>query len=351
MTADPTALSVADPAVEIRGLEVSFALRGSARRRGGPKRLAAVDTVDLVLPRGQAVGLVGESGCGKTTLGRAIVGQLPPTAGSILVDGATMPAKRSRADQRRVQMVFQDPMSSLNPKMKLGSMLAELLTVHDMVPRQQIEERVYELLTSVGLPGRARDLYPETLSGGQRQRAGIARALALAPEILVADEITSALDVSIQAQVLTLLLDLKDRLGLTVLFISHNLAVIRQVCDQVAVMYLGRIVEQGPTETIFTQPEHPYTRLLLSSIPRLDVVNLGATTVDEIDRPVSTGIPVGCRFHPRCGLAATVCTTDDPMLFTGAPDHAAACHFAFGRGAENVDAAASHPRTIDEGTS
>jgi oligopeptide/dipeptide ABC transporter ATP-binding protein len=319
------------PAVSMREVRMTFPLPGTSLLGRGGKRMTAVDGVDLDLFRGEALGLVGESGCGKTTLGRILVGQTLPDAGQVSVHGTVLGRKRSRDERRRVQMVFQDPMSSLNPRLRIGEVLAELLRVHHMVPSADIGRRTGELLSAVGLPQRFRDTYPGVLSGGQRQRVSIARALALEPQVLVADEITSALDVSIQAQVLSLLLDLKDRLGLTLLFISHNLAVVRQVCERVAVMYLGRIVEIGPTETVFADPQHPYTRLLLSSIPRLD-----GPLADPADSGEPGGIGIagdtgGCRFAPRCPLAQQVCTRIDPALYGPDVAHTSACHFSFGR--------------------
>jgi oligopeptide/dipeptide ABC transporter ATP-binding protein len=291
--------------------------------------MSAVDGVDLALAPGEALALVGESGCGKSTLARTVVGLLQPQAGTVAIDGRPV-RRRSRAERRRVQMVFQDPSSSLNPRLRVRYVLAELLRVNGVVPARHVERRCRDLMTSVGLGADTLDSFPATLSGGQRQRVSIARALALRPQLLVADEVTSALDVSVQAQVLALLLDLKEELGLTLLFISHNLAVVRQVCDRVAVMYLGRIVEEGPTADVFADPRHPYTRLLLASVPRIDEVNLGAAAFPDAEPPDAAHPPVGCRFHPRCPLAQPgLCDTTDPSLEHGTPDHAAACHFAW----------------------
>ncbi len=278
--------------------------------------------------RGEALGLVGESGCGKSTLGRCIVGLYEPTEGQVLVEGHALPAKRTAADRRRVQMIFQDPYSSLNPRMTVHQALAELLRVHKLVPRAGIDARCRELLDLVGLPPSALDAYPRQFSGGQRQRISIARALALEPEILIADEPVSALDVSVQATVLNLLADLRRRLGLTMLFVAHNMAVVRHVCDRVAVMYLGRIVETAPSDQLFSDARHPYTQALLRAVPRLAPGH--ATVRDAVvgDPPSPVNLPPGCRFNPRCPRAEEICRELDPPLeFHGV--HGAACHFAW----------------------
>src|SRR6478672_213423 len=275
-------------------------------RRGDLEVLRAVDGVDLELARGEALGLVGESGCGKSTLGRCLVGLYEPTAGEIRFDGATLPARRDKATRRRMQMVFQDPYSSLNPRMTVRQTLSELLRVHRMVPRDRIDERCRELMDLVGLGARSLDAHPRQFSGGQRQRVSIARALALEPELLVADEPVSALDVSVQATVLNLLEELRAKLGLTVLLIAHNLAVVRHVCDRVAVMYLGRIVETAPTEQLFSDPRHPYTQGLLKAVPRLVPGRPSDAAAMEGDPPSPINLPSGCRFHTRCPLAQDV---------------------------------------------
>jgi oligopeptide/dipeptide ABC transporter ATP-binding protein len=323
-----------EPLLDIRGLEMHFPLRGGLQRRlrGLPQEvLRAVDGVDLAIARGETLGLVGESGCGKSTLGRCIVGLYEPTAGELRFDDAPLGMKRERAARRRIQMVFQDPYSSLNPRLTVRQTLAELLRAHRMVPREHIEERCRELLDLVGLGERALDAHPRQFSGGQRQRVAIARALALEPELLVADEPVSALDVSVQATVLNLLEDLRDKLGLTVLLIAHNMAVVRQVCDRVAVMYLGRIVESAETQKLFADPRHPYTQGLLKAVPRL-VPGRASEAVGVVgDPPSPVDLPSGCRFHPRCPIAQPPrCTTDDPELLARATDsgHRAACHFA-----------------------
>jgi ABC-type glutathione transport system ATPase component len=259
-------------AVEVEDLRVTFRRRGartaSARDSG---RLVAVDDVSLSVARGDCVGIVGESGSGKSTLARTIVGLQRPDSGRIRIDGEQVGPRRDRRQRRRVQLVFQDPFSALNPAMKVRQMLGELLAVHKIVPRASIGARSVELLRSVGLPPEFLDAYPRALSGGQRQRVSIARALALEPEVLLADEVVSALDVSVQADILNLLIRLRAEFGLTIVFISHNLAVVRQLCERVVVMYLGRVVESGPVESVFADPQDGYTKTLLDSIPRVVV--------------------------------------------------------------------------------
>jgi oligopeptide/dipeptide ABC transporter ATP-binding protein len=323
------------PLLEVRGLHLHFDLgRGLAGRLRGRQTevLRAVDGVDLELARGETLGLVGESGCGKSTLGRTIVGLYTPTSGEVRYEGQTLSADRERRERRRIQMVFQDPYSSLNPRMTVRQTLAELLRVHQVVPKESVDERCRELVGLVGLPERALDAHPRQFSGGQRQRIAIARALALEPEVLVADEPVSALDVSVQATVLNLLDDLRERLGLTVLLIAHNMAVVRHVCDRVAVMYLGRIVETAPTDEVFTDPRHPYTQGLLRAVPRLTPGRAGDAAAVAGDPPSPIDLPTGCRFHPRCPIAQEpVCSTDDPALVAGPARaaHRAACHFAW----------------------
>jgi oligopeptide/dipeptide ABC transporter ATP-binding protein len=318
---------VAEPLVEVRGLRMEYPVRG---RRG--EVLRAVDGVDLELHHGEALGLVGESGCGKSTLGRCIVGLEDPTAGEVRYAGTRMTASRSGADRRRIQMVFQDPYSSLNPRMTVRQTLAELLRAHKMVPRERIEDRCRELLDVVGLGPRCLDAHPRQFSGGQRQRISIARALALEPEVLIADEPVSALDVSVQATVLNLLEDLRAKLGLTMLLIAHNMAVVRHACDRVAVMYLGRIVETAPGGELFADARHPYAQGLLRAVPRLVPRRAEEAAGVAGDPPSPINLPSGCRFHPRCPLAqAPLCVEQDPPLTPGPeqPSHSAACHFAW----------------------
>jgi oligopeptide transport system ATP-binding protein len=325
---------VSEPLLEVRDLEMQFVVAdsvGRRLRRLQPERLRAVDGVDLRIERGEALGLVGESGCGKSTLGRCIVGLYTPTAGEICYRGEVLPASRERAQRRRMQMVFQDPYSSLNPRMTVRQALSELLRVHQMVPRNKVDERCRELMDLVGLGPRALDAHPRQFSGGQRQRVSIARALALEPELLVADEPVSALDVSVQATILNLLDELRRRLGLTMLFIAHNMAVVRHVCDRVAVMYLGKIAETAPTAELFSNPRHPYTQGLLKAVPRLAPGRVSEAVAVAGDPGSPIEPPSGCRFHPRCPIAQEICPRVSPALDPGpeTPAHLAACHFAW----------------------
>ncbi len=333
VTADLQPSGEAGPLLAATGLSVSFQLGSAlmARLRHEAHVLHAVDGVDLHIERGEALALVGESGSGKSTLARALAGLQRPDSGEIRMDGKLLPARRSRSDQRKIQMVFQDPYSSLNPRMTVGGMLHELLRVHHIVAGNEVESYTRELLGLVGLTEEAVHAYPRQFSGGQRQRVAIARALALRPELLVADEPVSALDVSVQATILNLLQDLRAELGLTLLLISHNLAVVRHLCDRVAVMYLGRIIEVAPTETLFARPRHPYTAGLLAAIPRMTFAAEGDAPAVQGDPPSPLRIPSGCRFRTRCPMAQAICEQEDPALTTSASDpaHSAACHFAF----------------------
>lgn len=298
-----------------------------------PHVIKAVDGVDLTLAAGETLGLVGESGCGKSTLSRCVMGLYQPTAGSIRYAGQALDGLPTAAQRRTVQMVFQDPYSSLNPRMTVGQTLSELLRYHRIVPREKVRTRCLELMELVGLPPEALSRTPRQFSGGQRQRIGIARALALEPTVLIADEPVSALDVSVQATIINLLLDLKQTLGLSMVFVSHNMAVIRQVSDRIAVMYRGRIVETGATADVFDRPQHPYTALLLSAVPRMlaDVPTPVIGTADPLavvdgepdadESPfaahVIEGEGSGCRFRPRCPVAMSVCAKEPGLLPVG----------------------------------
>jgi oligopeptide/dipeptide ABC transporter ATP-binding protein len=312
---------VADALIEVDDLSVRFASEHG-------RSLRAVESVNLQVAEGEVLGLVGESGCGKTTVAKCIAGRISPSAGTVRFDGRTLERTRSKEDRRAIQMVFQDPYSSLNPRMSVRRVLAELLRVHGLVQRAAIEDRCIELMALVGMPRDALDGLPSQFSGGQRQRIAIARALAVEPRVIIADEPVSALDVSVQATILRLFEDLRSRLGLTVVFISHNLAVVRHLSDRVAVMYLGRIVEQGDREPVFRDPRHPYTRALLASAPRLHQVELVRPVVKG-EPPSPIDIPTGCSFHPRCPRAEALCSRDRPGLepVDAGDDHVAACHF------------------------
>lgn len=313
--------------VAVDGLVKHFPVRkGVFSRVAGAVR--AVDGLSFRIPKGQTLSLVGESGSGKTTAGRAILRLIEPTAGTVLFAGedVTEFGRGSlRAFRKRAQIIFQDPFGSLNPRMTVYGMLAEVLHVHRIVPRAKRRDRVHELLARVGLSPEAAGRYPHEFSGGQRQRIGIARALAAEPEFIVADEPVSALDVSIQAQILNLLEDLQQQLGLTYLFIGHDLSVIRHISDQVAVMYLGRIVEIGPVRKIFEHPVHPYTRALLAAAPDPNAPAHQGRKMLSGDMPSPIAPPSGCRFHPRCPDAIPACAKHDPALNEVGGEQRAAC--------------------------
>jgi oligopeptide/dipeptide ABC transporter ATP-binding protein len=312
----------------VRDLVKHFPIRrGVFSRTVGYVR--AVDGVSLTIPRGKTLSLVGESGCGKTTTGRCILRLIEPTAGTVLFDGFDVTAlskSRLRELRERMQPVFQDPYGSLNPRMTVYSMLAEIIRAHTLAPRLLRRDRVYELLDLVGLPSEAADRYPHEFSGGQRQRIGIARALATDPKLIVADEPISALDVSIQAQILNLMDDLQQRLGLTYLFIGHDLSVVRHISDIVAVMYLGRIVETGAVQDIFANTTHPYSKALLSAVPVPDPETKRRRIILAGDVPSPVNPPSGCPFHPRCPDATAECGKVAQRLVDVTRGHQVACH-------------------------
>jgi oligopeptide/dipeptide ABC transporter ATP-binding protein len=301
-----------------------------ARVRKRPRlRAVAVDDVSLEVRRGDTLGIVGESGSGKTTLARLLLRLLRADAGSIRFGGSEVTAADGpelRRIRRQMQMVFQDPYSSLNPRLKVGTAIAEPAVVHGVVSKDLVDEHVREMLSLVGLPETAAERYPRQLSGGQRQRVAIARALSVRPELLIADEPVSALDVSIQAQILNLLDDLLQSLGLTTVFIAHQLSVVRHISNRVAIMYLGRIVETGPTERVFESPQHPYTAGLLAAAPRPDPSTRHRKPAVRGDIPSSLRIPSGCRFRTRCTFAEERCALEDPALLEVEPDRFVACH-------------------------
>ena len=304
--------------------------------RGAPPMVRALNGVSLQLGRGETLAIVGESGCGKSTLARALVRLIELDGGQITFDGVDvggLSGAELRRYNRRVQMVFQDPYGSLNPRMTVGQILLEALSVHRMVPPERRAERVEELLGLVRLPSDAASRLPHEFSGGQRQRIAIARALSIEPEILIADEIVSALDVSVQAQILNLLLDLQNRLGLAILFVSHDLRVVRHLAHRVAIMYLGRVVEMGPADAVFDAPRHPYTQALLRAAPSMEPPLPGtrrppprAALAGELPSPLN--IPPGCPFHPRCPRAEARCASEAPRISIAPPEHMATCHFA-----------------------
>jgi peptide/nickel transport system ATP-binding protein/oligopeptide transport system ATP-binding protein len=308
--------------LEVEGLVTSFPVPG-----GG--RIQAVREVSLRLAQGETLAVVGESGCGKSTLARSILRLVEPSAGRVRFAGEdvlALPRRALRRRRRDMQLVFQDPMASLDPRFSIGRSLAEPFAIHKVGRRAERPARVAELLRTVGLDPEAASRYPHEFSGGQRQRIGIARAIALAPRLLVLDEPVSALDVSIQSQILNLLLDLKERLGLSYLFISHDLGVVRAVSDRVAVMYLGRIVETAPVEALFAAPAHPYTQALLDAVPLPDPTRRRRREPVRGEPPSPEHPPPGCPFHPRCPRAMEVCRVSMPAAVRLAPGHEVRCH-------------------------
>jgi len=333
-----------EPIVAVRDLSKTFALK---RRAGQPARLLhAVRRVDFDIARGETLGLVGESGSGKSTTGRMLVGLIPATSGTVRLFGETLTGPGAGGAfarlRSRVQFVFQDPQSSLNPRMRIGDAIAEPIDVAGNLSRRDRQRRVEELLDTVGLPRSCGERFPHEFSGGQRQRIGIARALALKPEFIVCDEPVSALDVSLQAQVVNLLLDLQQAFGLSYLFIAHDLAVVRNISDRVAVMYAGEIVETAPRDALYAEPLHPYTRTLLDAVPRPDPRRrLTASVKGEL--PSLVNPPEGCTFAPRCPHAMDRCRVESPLPRAAGPGRQVACHLI-------PETPASMAETIPEAT-
>ncbi len=339
-----------DPILTVENLSRHFTVRSGILFGRATGVVRAVDGVSFSVNRGETLALVGESGCGKSTTARLVLRLLEPTTGTIRFEGSyiqDMKGEPLRTLRRRMQIVFQDPFASLNPRMTVGQILEEPLILHRLGDAASRAARVEELLSVVGLAGYHARRYPHEFSGGQRQRIGIARALAVEPVLIVCDEPVSALDVSIQAQVVNLLRDLQRRLGLSYLFIAHDLAVVKHVADRVAVMYLGQIVEIGPKQALFSDPRHPYTRTLLAAIPRPDPHRDRTREVAGGDVPSPMNPPAGCRFHTRCPFVIDRCRTEMPVQTEWAPEHFVACHraaelpVADGVGVDHVSPAAS----------
>ncbi len=324
----------AKPILEVRDLRMYFPVKSAGIIRRTIGHVQAVDGVSFQLPTGGSLGLVGESGCGKSTTGRLITRLYEPTGGSIVFDGkdiTTTSARGLKPLRREIQMIFQDPYTSLNPRHTVGSIVGAPLAIHHVVPRNKILPRVQELLEIVGLNPEHYNRYPHEFSGGQRQRIGIARALTLQPKVLVADEPVSALDVSIQAQVINLLQDVQNEFGISFLFVAHDLAVVRHFCPEIAVMYLGKIVEIADRETLYNRPNHPYTQALLSAVPDIKQAAIGGRRERirlQGDVPSPINPPSGCRFRTRCPLAQEICARVEPPLLQIGKRHKVACHFA-----------------------
>jgi oligopeptide transport system ATP-binding protein len=334
-------MSKGDRLLEVTDLVKHFPIKSGILVEREVARVRAVDGVSLTLNEGETLGLVGESGCGKSTLCRAILQLTKPTSGSVRFAGEEL-VGRSRRDlrplRRQMQMIFQDPFASLNPRKRVGQIVGDPLELHGLGSGAEVKRQVQELLDRVGLRPEHYNRYPHEFSGGQRQRIGIARALALKPKLIVADEPVSALDVSVQAQIINLLEEVQDEFGLSYLFVAHDLGVVRHVSDRVAVMYLGKIVENSYAEGLYNQPIHPYSNALLSAVPipdpRLNAARERLVLEGDVPSPIDP--PPGCSFHTRCPWATEICTTDEPALLEHAAAHTAACH---------------HPRNVDEATS
>jgi peptide/nickel transport system ATP-binding protein len=330
------------PLIELKGVSRRFGKRADfaarlAQRFGlakPPATVHAVDNVDLSVRKGEVLGLVGESGCGKSTLGRIVAGIMPSSSGAVMWRGrdrTALSAAERREARLKAQMVFQNPYASLNPRRSVSDIVSEAPRIHGLIKGEK-DTFVDEQLMRAGLDPALKRRYPHQFSGGQRQRIGIARALAVGPEFIVCDEAVAALDVSIQAQIINLFMDLRDTLNLTYLFISHDLGVVEHISDRVAIMYLGRIVEQAPTEEVFTRPNHPYTQALLAEAPRIETTKRSFTPMTgELPSPLAP--PPGCHFHPRCPRAMARCRTEVPRLKEIAPAHWSACHLNDGAAA------------------
>jgi oligopeptide/dipeptide ABC transporter ATP-binding protein len=324
-----------DILVRVENVKKYFPIKSVGFTRRTVGQVHAVDDVSLTIPRGRTLGLVGETGCGKSTLARCVAGLIPITSGTITFDGQKISGLSRREMQpfrREIQMIFQDPYGSLNPRQRVGSIIGEPFAIHNIASGNDRKKRVQELMERVGLNPEHFNRFPAEFSGGQRQRIGVARALAVRPKLIICDEPVSALDVSIQAQVLNLLADLQDEFGLSYLFIAHDLEVVRHVSHAVAVMYLGRLAEVGPKDPVYDHPRHPYTAALLSAAPAADPRTAAERQriilVGDVPSPIDP--PSGCRFHPRCPKAQDLCTREDPPLETKPGDpvtHKAACHF------------------------
>ncbi|HNA49404.1 MAG TPA: dipeptide ABC transporter ATP-binding protein [Mycobacterium sp.] len=324
-------MSRGDPLLEVTDLVVHFPIKSGILVDREVATVHAVDGVSLTLHEGETLGLVGESGCGKSTLCRAILQLVSPTSGSVRFAGDEL-VGRSRRDlrplRRELQMIFQDPFASLNPRKRVGQIIGDPIELHGLARGAELKRRVLELLERVGLQAEHYNRFPHEFSGGQRQRIGIARALALQPKLIIADEPVSALDVSVQAQIINLLEELQDEFGLSYLFVAHDLGVVRHVSDRVAVMYLGKIVETSASDALYRNPLHPYTNALLSAVPipdpRRNSERERITLEGDVPSPIDP--PPGCRFHTRCASATDVCSTEEPALAELAPGHFAACH-------------------------